>query len=211
MEVKKLGKITVAKTKVHGKGTVNLPKGILEVAGIQPNDEVLLYAKKGEIQIRRIKTPEELMGVLPSTGQVNTDFLYHFRGAFADALDFFESLRKGLPFGDGWKTGFIYGKVYLKPKDADLRTSIHLSYFELPNYPNGAITIDGGIKQFLTNHQEISLVDQNLNQIEETLRKLGMDTPKFGENGFLLKDNPDFGIDEASFLASLLTALTFST
>jgi len=211
MKVKELGKIAVAKTKVHGKGTINLPKGILEVAGIQPNNEVLLYAKNGEIQIKRIKTPEELMGILPASGEVTAEFPYSFRGAFADALDFFEALRKGLPFGKDWETGFIYGKVYLKPKGVDLRTSIHLSYFELPNYPNGAITIDGGIKQFLTSPQEVALVDQNLSSIEKTLQQLTLNLRPFGDNGFLLIEGPEFGIDEASLLASLLTALTFST
>ena len=204
MLIKQSPSVAVAKTKIYGRGTLNLPKNILEVAGINPNDEVLLQAKEGEIRVRRIKKPEELMGALPATGTVATMFPYHFRGAFGDAFEFFEAVRKGLPFGEGWETGEYLGKVYLKPKEEDIRNTIHVSYFELPNYLDGVVTIDGGIKEFGGNVEQI---EANKKKIEETLNRLGINPQPFGNNGYLIKIAPAFEIDEAANLSSILTFL----
>ena len=204
MLIKQFPSVAVAKTKIYGRGTLNLPKNVLEVAGINPNDEVLLQAKEGEIRVRRIKRLEELMGALPATETVTVAFPYHFRGAFGDAFEFFEAVRRGLPFGEEWETGEFSGKVYLKPKGEDIRNTIHISYFELPNYPDGAITIDGGIKEFGGKEEQIKA---NKKKIEETLNQLGINPQPFGNNGYLIKIAPAFEVDEAATLSSILTFL----
>lgn len=204
-----LSKVAVAKGKIYAKGTLNIPKNILEVAGIKPGNEVLLQAKPDEIRIRRIKTPKELMGALPVTGTVENVFPFQFRGAFGDAMEFFEQIKQGLPNSEDWEVGNFYGKIYLKPKDTDIRTTIHFSYFEDPNYPEGAITVDGGIKQFLRNREEIAKVDENLEKINQALQRLGMETILVGENGYLIKVAPEFEIDEAVKVALLLGILAF--
>ena len=195
-------KVAVVKTKVYGRGVINLSKNVLKVAGINPNDEVLLQAKEGEIRVRRIKRPEELIGTLPATEVITASFPYHFRGAFGDAFEFFEAVRKGLPFGGKWETGEFSGAVYLKPKGEDIRNTIHISYFELPNYPDGVIVIDGGIKEFGGNIEQIKV---NKRKIEETLSQLGINLQPFGDNGYLIKTAPTFEVGEAALLSSVLT------
>jgi len=207
MLIKQFPSVAVAKTKIYGRGTLNLPKNVMEVAGINPNDEVLLQAKEGEIRVRRIKKPEELMGALPATETLVAIFPYHFRGAFGDAFEFFEAVRKGLPFGKEWETGEYSGKVYLKPKGEDIRNTIHISYFELPNYPDGVVTIDGGIKEF---GGSVEQIEANKEKIEAILNRLGIYPQLFGNNGYLIKIAPAFEVDEAATLSSILTGLAIS-
>jgi bifunctional DNA-binding transcriptional regulator/antitoxin component of YhaV-PrlF toxin-antitoxin module len=207
LKEKKLPKVSVERSKIYGKGTLNLPKKIMEVAGIKPGEEVLLQAKQGEIKIRRIKTPRELLGALPVEGKVEV-FPYYFRGALGDALEFFGEVQKGLPFGKNWEVGNFYGKVYLKPENSDIRTSIHISYFEDPAFPEGAITIDGGIKQFLQSREDIAIVDQNLEKIKSVLNRLNLPIAEISPNSYLLKEAPTFDIGEGALIGSVLTLLS---
>jgi bifunctional DNA-binding transcriptional regulator/antitoxin component of YhaV-PrlF toxin-antitoxin module len=208
LKEKVLPKVAVERSKIYGKGTLNIPKKIMEVAGIQPGTEVLLQAKQGEIRVRRIKTPQELLGTLPVGERAGT-FPYHFRGSFGDAFEFFEEIRKGLPFGNDWEVGDFYGKVYLKPKNSDIRTSIHLSYFEDPTFTEGALTVEGGIKQFLQLQEEISVVDKNLEKIKMALQRLGLPLKEVGINGYLLKEAPSFDLGEAALVGAVLTLVSF--
>jgi AbrB family looped-hinge helix DNA binding protein len=58
-------RFVVEKTKIYTKGTVNIPKKIREIAGIEENTDILVIGSdKGEIIIRRIKTPDEICGAL---------------------------------------------------------------------------------------------------------------------------------------------------
>jgi len=207
MTTTNLPRVAVAKGKIYAKGTLNIPKNILEVAGIKPGNEVLLQAKPDEIRIRRIKTPKELMGALPITGTVENVFPFQFRGAFGDAMEFFEQIKQGLPNSEDWEVGNFYGKIYLKPKDTDIRTTIHFSYFEDPNHPEGAITIEGGIKQFIDNSTDNLIIDKNLKSILHVLQELKIDVISIYTNGYLIINSPLFEINEAVKIALIIKSI----
>jgi len=123
-----------------------------------------------------------------------------------DAYEFFEDLKEGIPYGERFTLGESFGKIYLQLEEGDLRKSIHLSYFELPHYPNGVITVDGGIKQFLESQEDKELVEENKERIRRVLEGL-IPLQEFGENGFILVVSPEFDRREAVFISVVADTL----
>jgi len=207
-------KAFVGRVKVYGKGTINLPKEVLELLKVSKGDELLLTAKEGRAELKKPKSLEELAGSLKGLKVSEEELrtireLAHsgLRGAFADAYEFFEDIKEGIPYGERFTLGEFYGKVYLQLEEGDLRKSIHLSYFEFPKYPNGIITIDGGIIEFLESEEEKKKVDNNKKRIRKTLERW-ITVQKFGENGFILVVSPEFNRREAAFISIVIALLS---
>jgi len=206
-------KAFVGRVKVYGKGTINLPKEVLELLKVSKGDELILTAKEGRAELRKPRSLEELAGGFKGLKVSEEELrtvreLAHagLRGAFADAYEFFEDLKEGIPYGERFTLGEFYGKVYLQLEKGDLRKSIHLSYFELPHYPNGVITVDGGIKEFLESREDKECVEENKERIRRVLEGL-VPLQEFGENGFILVVSPEFNRKEAAFISVVVDTL----
>jgi len=210
MKVRTRKRAYLGRVKVYGKGVVNIPKEALEVSGIGAGDSVVLSAVRGRIELRKARNLEELAGSLKGL-KVSEEELKNLRSlafsglrnAFADAYEFFEDIKEGIPYS--LEVGEYYNKVYLAVEQGDLRKSIHISYVELPKYPNGIITIDGGIKEFLESEQERKVVEANKEKIEKALSDLNLE--EFGENGYLLLVEPEFSRKESAYLSVIIERL----
>ncbi len=216
MKVKVSGirKAFVGRVKVYGKGTINLPKEALELLKVNKGDDILLIAKEGRMELRKPRSLDELAGSLKklnvSEEELKTlqELAYAgLRGAFADAYEFFEDIKEGVPYGERFSLGELYGKVYLQLERGDLRKSIHLSYFELPKYPRGIITVDGGIKEFLESEEDKKYVEENKEKIMKALEGL-VTLQEFGENGFILIVSPEFNRKEAAFISVVIAMVS---
>jgi len=120
-----------------------------------------------------------------------------------EAYELFESITKGIPYGKKLEARWYYNKCYLKLEEGDIRKSIHLSYFKLPHYPQGIITIDGGIKELLESEEDRKIVDRNKEVIEKALNGL-VNLEPFGENGYVLIVGPEFSRREVAFLSVII-------
>lgn len=200
-------KAFVGRLKIYGKGTVNLPKEVLELMNLSRGDEIVITAREGVAEIRKPKSLEELLGSLKGL-RVSEEELSRarehvysgFRNAFADAYEFFEDIKEGLPYKN-FVVGEFHNKVYLQLENGDLRKTMHFSYFELPRFPSGVITIDGGIKEFLESEEDKNLVNKKKERIRENLSNLLLQLKEFGDNGFILFVEPEFSRREAALLS----------
>ncbi len=200
----------VGRVKIYGKGTLNIPKEVLEILGVQSGEELIISAKEGMVELRRPKSIKDLIGSLKGleidekdVRKVKEYAYYGLRNAFADAYEFFEDLKGGVPYGGGFIVGESHGKVYLQIEKGDLRKTIHFSYIELPLYPNGLITIESGIKEFLEGENDRRRVDENKKIIREALVDL-INIEEFGENGFILIVEPEFSRKEMALLGVIV-------
>ena len=203
-------KAFVGRVKVYGRGTVNLPKEVLELLNVEKGDELVIAVKEGRAELRKPKNLEELAGSLKGVTFFAEDLkkakevaYMGLRNALGDAYEFFEDIRNGIPYGTNFEVGEYHGKVYLKLENGDLRKAIHISYFELPNYPNGVITIDGGIKEFLDNEGDKRIVEENKELIRRALEGL-VNLEEFGENGYSLIVAPEFSRKEVALLSVVI-------
>jgi len=200
----------VGRVKIYGHGTINLPKEVLEILKVERGDELLISAKDGKAELRKPRSVEELAGSLKGVTISEEDLrkvkevvFMGLRNALGEAYEFFEDVRSGIPYGTKLEVGKYYGKCYLKLEDGDIRKSIHLSYFELPHYPQGIITIDGGIKEFLDGEEDKKIVNRNKEVIEKALNGL-VNLEPFSENGYVLIVDPEFSRREVALLSVII-------
>jgi antitoxin component of MazEF toxin-antitoxin module len=68
-------KVKVFELKTGSDGFLTIPRELLEFIGVPPENKVFVVALQNQkIEIRRIKTPEELMGALPLTVEEESDY-----------------------------------------------------------------------------------------------------------------------------------------
>ena len=203
-------KAFVGRVKIYGRGTINLPKEVLEILKVEKGDELLISAKEGKAELRKARSLEELAGSLKGViiseedlKKVREVAYMGLRNALGEAYEFFADIKNGIPYGAHFEVGEYYGKCYLRLGSGDIRKTIHISYFELPHYPNGIITIDGGIKEHLYTEEDKKVVERNKELIRQALDGL-IELKDFGENGYELIVAPEFSRREVALLSVII-------